>query len=215
MSTAAHLAPAHGQGWIGQWSPGIGDPTIGGWLTVVLYVVAAVACARVVHARRVRGPRENWFWAGLFMVLVLLGINKQLDLQSAVTEAGRVVFRELDIYAHRRAFQYAFVATAGIATIAGGSGLGWLVRGAPVPTWIALFGMLGLSAFVLVRAISFHHVDALLGLRVGGLALNWVLEMGSLLVVAASAGVRLRLKGRAVLSRVVVNPPQRRQRSGG
>jgi hypothetical protein len=28
MSALASLAPAPGGGWIGQWSPGIGDPTV-------------------------------------------------------------------------------------------------------------------------------------------------------------------------------------------
>src|SRR5882724_10971904 len=29
-----------------DWSPGIGDPTIGGWLTVILYFLTMVSCWR-------------------------------------------------------------------------------------------------------------------------------------------------------------------------
>ena len=29
------------EGWIGEWSPGIGDPSVGGWLTLLLYGLAA------------------------------------------------------------------------------------------------------------------------------------------------------------------------------
>jgi len=34
-------AAAHGGGWIGSWSPGIGDPTPAGWLATLAYFVAA------------------------------------------------------------------------------------------------------------------------------------------------------------------------------
>ena len=38
------------QGLIGNWSPGIGDPSIGGWLTVLLYAAAAWATLRLLLA---------------------------------------------------------------------------------------------------------------------------------------------------------------------
>jgi hypothetical protein len=69
-----------------RWSPGIGDPTFFGWLTVALYLVTAYACWRV--ARQLRSANrddrsETAVWAAVAMMFVALGINKQLDLQTA------------------------------------------------------------------------------------------------------------------------------------
>ncbi|HOU93379.1 MAG TPA: hypothetical protein PLU22_20140 [Polyangiaceae bacterium] len=196
MSALTSLAPAPGGGWIGQWSPGIGDPTVGGWLTVGLYVLAAVLAARVVHARRVDGPRERWFWVGLLVCLVLLGLNKQLDAQSALTELGRIVFRQRGLYEARREVQRIFIEALAVTAVAGGLGLAWLVRGTPRATQLALAGALALISFVVIRAASMHRVDALIGTRWLGLRVNWLLEMGSLLVIAAGAALRRRAPAR-------------------
>ncbi len=48
-------------GWIGNWPPGIGDPTPIGWVTVVLYVVAAWLCFRVIRLEY----GQKWLWGGL------------------------------------------------------------------------------------------------------------------------------------------------------
>jgi hypothetical protein len=56
LSAAMPLLPAaqpvQGRGWIGRWSPGIGDPSPLGWITVVLYLVVAWLC--FLSARRSR-----------------------------------------------------------------------------------------------------------------------------------------------------------------
>lgn len=201
MSAVVSLAPAPGGGWIGQWSPGIGDPTVGGWVTVGLYFLAALLAARVVHGRRVSGPRERWFWAGLFFCLVLLGINKQLDAQSALTELGRIVFRQRGLYEARREVQQVFIEALAVAGVAGGLVLAWLVRGTPRATLLALAGALALVGFVVVRAASMHRVDVLIGTRLLGMQLNWLLEMGSLLVIIAGAHWRFRAPARRAARR--------------
>ena len=44
---------------IGTWSPGIGDPSIMGWLTVVLYLVAAPRSFSLARGRNVRVVRRE------------------------------------------------------------------------------------------------------------------------------------------------------------
>ena len=128
----------------------------------------------------------------LFFGLVMLGINKQLDLQSAFTGIGRIMAEQQGWYEHRGQFQVAFI--AGIAMI----GLTMfatalnLLRGAPNSTFCGLFGSAALAAFVIIRAASFHQIDAILGLSFSGLRFNWILEMGALLVIIGSA---LRRRG--------------------
>lgn len=182
------------QGLIGKWSPGIGDPSMGGWLTVLLYVIAAWQVWRLLRywdePSITAFRNEHWFWRALLMGLVLLGINKQLDLQSALTEVGRILAEEQGWYDDRRQVQAAFIAGVfimGLTLFALTLNLTW---GAPVATLWALLGSTGLVLFVIIRATSFHHVDAVLGHRFAGFRINWLLEMGALLVIIGSAGRR-------------------------
>jgi hypothetical protein len=46
-----------------------------------------------------------------------------------------------------------------------------------------------------MRAASFHHVGVFLGRRVLGLKLNWLLELGSIALVALSAAQAVRRPG--------------------
>ncbi|HEY8942673.1 MAG TPA: hypothetical protein VIM73_00370, partial [Polyangiaceae bacterium] len=91
-------------GLIGNWSPGIGDPTVTGWVTVVAYLATAVSCTLLaLRIPRVAGPlnRERLLWGLLAAAFFALGLNKQLDLQSAVTEIGRIVAAKQGWYEQR------------------------------------------------------------------------------------------------------------------
>lgn len=185
------------QGWIGAWSPGIGDPSVGGWITVALYAATAWACFRVLQTERrgqvVMSGNEQWIWRLLMMAMVALGINKQLDLQSALTEMGRVLASEQGWYGNRRQYQEAFIAAMVVMGLTALAAMAVLVWRAPAPTLLACVGAAGLVVFVAVRAASFHHVDAMLGWKWGVLPLNWILEMGSLLLIGWGALRRARV----------------------
>jgi hypothetical protein len=169
-----------------NWSPGIGDPTPMGWLTVVLYLVTAAAAWRV--ARRLRDTNGNFtsealFWGTIAILFLALGINKQLDLQSALTEIGRVLARTQGWYPQRYVVQVAFVAVIGVASLSAAAVLLVLLRRAPAPAWLALAGTVLVMLFVTIRAASFHHIDRLIGTTVLGLRWNWILEIGGILIV--------------------------------
>lgn len=186
------------ENWIGNWSPGIGDPTIGGWITVVLYAIAAWACYGVLRGERqqrtVLSVNERMVWRLLTVAMIALGINKQLDLQSAVTEALRISAMEHGWYDHRRQYQEAFVAALPVLGLTALAAITVLVWSAPAPTLWACAGTAGLVVFVAIRAASFHHVDEMLGWHLAGFTLNWLLEMGSLVVIAWSAFARARTR---------------------
>ena len=169
-----------------NWSPGIGDPTVGGWLTVILYVLASVSCwraARKVGARDINTLQERRGWQFISVLFLALGINKQLDLQSALTEAGRVVANIQGWYAQRALVQLGFiVVVAIICTIAGVALVIW-ARRARLPARLALIGTMLVLCFVLIRAASFHHVDRFISTEILGLRWNWILEMGGIALV--------------------------------
>lgn len=178
----------------GGWSPGIGDPSLMGWLTVGGYLLAAHACRRAylrARAAALAGAsaerRVAWLWAGLGAFLLALGVNKQLDLQSLLTEVGRGLAYEYGWYEERRAVQRAFIMGVAIAACLIGLALLALARGHIARLLPALGGAVFLLAFVLVRASSFHRMDALIAADLFGLRLNWVLELGGILCTGASA----------------------------
>ncbi len=101
------------QPWIGNWSPKIGDPTVMGWVTVAAYFLAAwlsYRAYRAAHEDVEPHPGVRRLWALLTGALVLLGINKQLDLQTAFTETGRWLAHSQGWYDDRRPVQAVFIA---------------------------------------------------------------------------------------------------------
>ncbi len=178
-----------------RWSPGIGDPTLMGWLTVAAYLAAALLAAGAVGRLPPTLPhrrRERMFWIGAALFLAALALNKQLDLQSALTALGRCAAKAEGWYERRRAVQAGVVVALLLVSAAAGLVLlRWL---APVRrrAKLAACGLALITAFVLVRAVGFHHVDALIGWRIGGARMNWVLELGGIAVFAAGALLALR-----------------------
>lgn len=173
-----------------DWRPGIGDPTPMGWLTVGLYLLAAYLSWRLAGNQafaRTTGGREQPMWLGLTFLLLALGINKQLDLQSALTELGRVISSRQGWYDHRAAVQLAFVVAVGLAGVAAAAGLALLARRVSPATRLALVGVSLLISFVAIRAASFHHVDVFISLRLLGLRWNWILEIGGIAVIILAA----------------------------
>jgi hypothetical protein len=169
-----------------RWRPGIGDPTFIGWLTVVGYFLAAFFCWRALtkglHTREVR-----WFWAGLTALLVLLGINKQLDFQTEITFLGKDFAKATGWYEHRRIVQVIFIAGIALGGMAVTAGLLWIYRREWKRLGGALVGVGFLMSFIVIRAASFHHVDQFLNFAPGGVRMNWLLELGGIAAIALPA----------------------------
>ena len=176
---------------MGAWSPGIGDASLDAWLVVGLYAGASWAIWRVISAWDSLSPalaaRERWFWKLLLLGVVSLGINKQLDLQSALTEVGRMAAARWGWYEVRHQVQVVFIAALLVLALGIAGLLVHRVRGAPAATGWAAAGTGGLLLFVVLRAAAFHHVGTRLGQPLAGLPVAWGLEAGNLLVILAGA----------------------------
>ena len=165
-----------------NWSPGIGDPTVAGWLTVILYLVTSVSCW-ILAGELGSANIERRAWRSISILFFFLGINKQLDLQTPLTEAGRYLAYYQGWYGQRQLVQLAFIALiAVICLISAITQLIW-VRHAPISTWFALIGTTLVIGYVLIRATSFHHIDRFIGRTILGFRWNWILEMGGIALV--------------------------------
>lgn len=184
-----------------QWSLGIGDPTILGWVTVIAYLVSAVLCiwaARCcplrnsVEAKAERNPRL--FWWVLALILILLGINKQLDLQTWLDQYGRDKAIEYGWYRSRELIKFGFITGLAVFGVLLTGLTAYLLKNVNWTVKLAVLGSVLLFCFVLLRASSFQDFHAFYGIHIGGVWFNATLELGSLGIIftAAIASIRSR-----------------------
>ncbi|MEQ1546246.1 hypothetical protein [Methyloglobulus sp.] len=174
-----------------DWRPQIGDPTFAGWFTVFSYFLAAFLAFRVYqHAQKlIRSPHNKqclfWLWIALFSFL--MGINKQLDLQSLLTAVGKFFAHQQGWYNDRKMVQGFFIIMIfvfGIYLISWGLRFfNQILR----RNWLAFAGMIFLVFFILIRATSFHHMDKLIGTDFFGLKLNWLMELTGIYCITLNA----------------------------
>jgi hypothetical protein len=183
-----------------HWRLGIGDPTFIGWFTVVAYFAAAWLCWRAARANAA-AQKLRHFWMGLTLLLCLLGVNKQLDLQTALTFMGKDFAKATGWYENRRYFQFAFILL--VATVGSGA-IALLFRRykRDLPRLRgALIGLGFLLIFVVARAASFHHVDQFLNFSPGGIRMNWVLELGAIACIAWPAWKAIKSRNQTTFTR--------------
>ena len=121
------------------------------------------------------------------MVALLLGLNKQLDMQSLLQMVGRDIVEAFGFYGERRVVQKLFL---GLFSITGVALVGRFLaknRGFFKQNVLALLGLLLLLAFVLLRAASAEHLERLLGLDISRPKWRWGLELGGLGFLAFEA----------------------------
>jgi hypothetical protein len=161
------------------------DPTVLAWLITASYFGAAVLGLLAVRASP--NDRDRIFWVGCAAFLLLLGFNKQLDLQGFVTTVGRSLAREGGWFEQRRLVQAAFIVALCVAAGAMLAALAVWLRRSPTTVRIAALGIVLLFAFVVMRAASFHHMDILVTRNVAGMRSGWWLELAGIMVIGVSA----------------------------
>jgi cytochrome bd-type quinol oxidase subunit 2 len=179
------------------WRPGIGDPSVMGWVTVAAYAAAAGLC--FVAARHVQvdsqarhGRRERRLWIGVAVFMALLCVNKQLDLQTLLTKIGRELAVRGGWYEHRRPVQFLFVLAIAAVAIAAFIWVGRKTRSILKERRLLLVGLCFMLSFIIIRASSFHHVAVILEAEIWGIRLNWLLELGGIAMIAVSAAQSIR-----------------------
>lgn len=154
------------------------------WIIAAAYFLGAMAAWL---ASRSGQRRERRFWIGAALLLVLLGFNKELDLQSHLTGWGRSLARYLGLFDYRREIQGIFLLVlGGVAVLSIAALLGWLRRSS-MPVKTAALGIGILMAFIIIRAASFHHIDHWVTIDFAGMRSGWWLELAGIAVVAISA----------------------------
>ena len=173
---------------IDDWLSSIDHADMADWVTVAAYMLAALLSAIAArYAWLRRETRETLFWRSTAVLLVLLGINELLDLQTLLTEIGRGNAEAYGWYGVHRKVQYVFVVALIVAAALAGAAALWITRRTHRAVRLAIAGLAFIGLFVLLRAASFHHLDDLLGR--GLAAFNWgsFQEVAGIAIVGAAA----------------------------
>lgn len=188
------ISAASASAWLGDWRPGIGDPTLVGWVTTFAYLGAAFLAFRAGTPRqgRLLAKQHRLLWQGIAAFLFALGLNKQLDLQTAFTQIFRTLSYRTGWHEVRRTVEFWFVVFFGLAALLVMVWLVLLARSAGRELRIAVAGIALVGAFVVVRAATFHHVDHFRGAHWVMLVGTWVFELSGIVVVALGAARELR-----------------------
>ena len=191
----------------GRWKLGIDDPTIVGWLTTAAFIATALLCC--VYARcpePLKGHRV--FWWSLAVGLLLLGVNKQLDLHVLLEAVGREIAKRHGWYAQRRIIQMLFLAGLTTVSLVLAVFTAWALRGVWRQRRVAFCGIMFLAAFIVLRAGSIHHGWEMLKLKPPAFWLLNALQGGGILCIAVSATVGIVGYRRRNKCRGLVTPPQ-------
>lgn len=182
------MADCTGDGLTTDWAPILFHFQILGWLLFVLYLatIGATGLRLRREAMKVSFDRTALaFWAVVVIALVILCANRLFNLQAVVTIAARCAAESEGWYGERRPFQLFLV---GIVAAAGFAGfvLAFLRR-KTADERLVVAGMAALVAFVAARSVSFHAVDAYLGIRIFGFSFNGLTEGAALGLVLLGA----------------------------
>jgi hypothetical protein len=174
------------------WQPTIGDPSFMGWVTVGAYFLTSLIALRLVlNSKRWFSadiyPAQMHFWLVVFLLVLALGVNKQLDLQSLITAMGRYYAARDGWLEYKRYVQIGVIIS--ILIIAAVSLLFFFIRMRQLLkiNWLAITGLTCLLVFIVSRATSFHHMDIFIGISILGARVNWIMELGELAAIALSA----------------------------
>ena len=166
-------------------------------IAVGLYLLVAlagvVALLTAMRYRQAGWHIRMWlFAAALFVALAAL---RGLGIEDFWQGELRSMLRAEGTYQDRREFQRPLAAI--VVAFAGIVAFLWAYRGfrnvrgrRNVAVMVAGASAFAMIALVALRLISLHPVDALL---YGPLKLNWIIDMGSSLVVLGAAGYYTRL----------------------
>ena len=166
-----------------QWRPHIGDPTAIGWVITIAYFLTFILCLWAGIAAQKHEKRG--LLIGIALLLLLLGFNKQLDLQTLLTIIGRHVAKEQGWYYIRRSVQFLFVVLFTLIVLFSLiMWARWMKR-----RWrqygLHFSGTVLILLFIIIRAASIEHVSLKLTTQ-NNSGLHMIIslfELGGILIV--------------------------------
>jgi len=169
---------------IGNWRPSFHDNFFMGWLITGSYLACAfVAALYATYLNQMEEKKAFQFWWSISAIMILLGVNKQLNLQTLLTEVGRQIANAQEWYDRRRVVQFMFISILSASFLASFIGLAIIFRDMLRRYALAFCGLLFLLTYIIIRAASFHHISELIQYDLEGMKMNGVLELAGIYFV--------------------------------
>lgn len=159
------------------------DSGAAAWTIVAAYAAAA---ALAFAAARQSGSNQLLWWIAT-TVLIVLGFNKQLDLQTELTFLLRRVSHSEGWYGNRRLAEACFVMGLAALIAASGVTLRRLVRPRSRADLVAVAGLSLIATYGLMRAAKFYHLLGEPAQPTSGDMFNVAFELAGIIVVGGAA----------------------------
>ena len=147
-----------------DWHFGINDPEPVGWLIFSAYLLVAALCWMCARKSTQSSCRKSvsdpFLWWCLAALMLLFGINKQLDLQTPFIALGRSMAIAEGWYAWRRIVQWTFIGCIGLSGATFLAWTGWHARRRLLRYMLPFAGVAILVVFVLLEAAPVHPSGA-------------------------------------------------------
>lgn len=193
------------------WSFKVGDPTVGGWVTAILYMVAAYGAYCV--NRRANGlfasqvKRQRILWLLFALALLFLGLNKQLDLHQLLIEEAGALAHAQGWYEQRRIVQVGFIKSSAVLSVILVCSFLYLYRHVLRAHILAIFGLCLLACYAIIRVTVFQTPDVMWWHFRYGFKINWLLEcVGLVLILVNVYGLLKPRSGTPVPGDAVESP---------
>lgn len=184
-----------------NWPAKTDDPHLMGWAAVACYILVAILAYFALRQTKnlestSQQIKTHRFWMVVTVLLVLLGINKQLDTQLLLIAAAKCISTIDGWYGDRRIYQIGFIAVLAVSfLVLAVLSLRYFKNELRGNFW-AIIGLLFLLFFIALRATSFHNLDAMLNNNFYGFKVSWIFELSGLGLLALQAILNLTAKAR-------------------
>lgn len=154
---------------------------------------SAVAAAYLIGAlmafiaARTSPARDRRLWIGAAAVLMLMGVAKQAQLQDLIAGTARSLLKAAGWYDWHENAQRLIAGLVLAAFLAAFTLLGSRLRESEPSTKAAAASLLLLVTFVLIRAASFHAMDAWVVRETLGMRTGWWIELAGIAAIGGSA----------------------------
>jgi hypothetical protein len=167
----------------------VGDPTVVGWTTFALYLLASAGCLRcgLTNGDFKNHSAVRQMWRVQAGVLLFLGLNKQLDLQTPLIQFGKRLALSLGWHEYRGVIEIAFfaglVAVIGLLVVKHSKAARSFARKHP----LTASGDVLVGAYILIRTIYMDHLGEMMGFDLDKVPGLWSVEILGLVLVISGA----------------------------
>jgi hypothetical protein len=145
---------------LNEWFTELGDSSFWACLITALYGVAIIFSIYFIRVigHSFHNKEMRLLWICITILLTVLGLNKQLDLQTLLIIVGRSIAEAQGWGDYRRVVQALFTFMLGLGLVLSGAVVLFRVRRAIPTAWIEITGTMVLLGYTMIRAGAISHI---------------------------------------------------------